>query len=191
MNQNRQSEHPAHLIAAVREGDEAAFAALLDLYAPLLTSLASAFRLGGQMRAEELMQEARYALYRAALSYREGGVTFGLYAKICVRNALIAGSRRSSREEHPCSLDDPSLDSGVIGEDSGDVLDALIHAEALEALWKRAARVQSSYEWRVFSAYVGGSSVEEIAAEIGRDAKSVRNALGRALAKLRDASSEG
>ncbi len=191
MNRNRRSEHPAHLVAAVREGDEAAFAALLDLYAPLLTSLVSTFRLDGQMRAEELMQEARYALYRAALSYREGGVTFGLYAKICVRNALIAGSRRSRREERPCSLDDPALDRGAIGEESGDALDALIHAEALEELWRRAARVLSSYEWRVFSAYAAGSSVEEIAFAIGRDAKSVRNALDRALAKLRDVSSEG
>ena len=190
MNQNRQSEHPAHLIAAVREGDEVAFAALLELYAPLLAALVSAFRSDGRMR-EELMQEARYALYRAALSYREGGVTFGLYAKICVRNALIAGKRRSGREEPPCSLDDPALELGAIGAESGDVLDALIHAEALEALWKRATRVQSPYEWRVFSAYAAGSSVEEIAAMLGRDAKSVRNALSRALAKLRDTASEG
>ena len=137
------------------------------------------------------MQEARYALYRAALSYREGGVTFGLYAKICVRNALVAGSRRSRWEERSCLLDDSALDVDAIGEGSGDVLDALIHAEALEALWRRAARLLSSYEWRVFSAYAAGSSVEEIAASIERDAKSVRNALDRALTKLRDVSLDG
>lgn len=191
MNRNRQSEYPASLISAVREGDEAAFAALLDLYAPLLVSLVSAFSSDVHVETEELMQEARYALYRAALSYREGGVTFGLYAKICVRNALISGSRRRHPRQFPCSLDDSMLAFEASQGDGEDVVEALIHAETLRELQSRAVRVLSSYERRVFSMYARGLSVEEIAAVIDRDAKSVRNALDRALAKLRDVPLEG
>ena len=72
------------LIASVRCGDETAFAELLDRYLPLLQSLASAFD-SSRVGFDELLQEARFALYRAAISYREGGVTFGLYAKISAR----------------------------------------------------------------------------------------------------------
>ena len=81
MNQLPSEDHQAALIASVRRGDETAFAALLDRYAPLLQSLVFAFD-SLSVDGDELMQEARFALYRAAISYREGGVTFGLYAKI-------------------------------------------------------------------------------------------------------------
>ncbi len=185
MNRNTNSEHPASLIAAVRSGDEKAFSLLLEQYAPLLTSLVSAYTVSG-ISPEEMMQEARYALYRATLSYREGGVTFGLFAKICVRNALIALGRRVRRSVSSCLLCD--LLSAEEREDTElgtDALYALIHREALEELYGLAVRVLSPYEKRVFFLYAGGSLIEEIAAGLSRDVKSVRNALDRALAKLR------
>ena len=49
---------------------------------------------------EELRQDAAVALYKAACSYvpeeagKGGNVSFGLYAKICIRNAMITQVRR-------------------------------------------------------------------------------------------------
>ena len=190
MIQNRNSEHPAPLIAAVRSGDEKAFSLLLEQYAPLLSSLVSIYSVGG-VSPEEMMQEARFALYRATLSYREGGVTFGLFAKICVRNALIALGRRVRRAELPRLFSELSSVQEQLGADVGeDALDALIHREALEELYGLAVRVLSPYEARVFRLYAGGSLIEEIAAGLSREVKSVRNALDRALAKLRVAYSD-
>ena len=182
MNQLPSEDHQAALIASVRRGDETAFAALLDRYAPLLQSLVFAFD-SLSVDGDELMQEARFALYRAAISYREGGVTFGLYAKICVRNQLVSRLRREQREKKHFSLDamplEPPSDADV------DALDFLLRDESFRELCSQIARVLSPYEYRVFELYASGLSVAEIAPELGKTVKSVQNALGRCLSKLR------
>ena len=182
MNQLPSDEHSAALLASVREGNEAAFAALLDRYAPLLQSLVSAFG-ASSIGADELMQEARFALYRAAVSYREGGVTFGLYAKICVRNRLVSRLRREQKEERPFSLE--HLLRELPSENGGDALDFLLSDESFRELCEQIACILSPYENRVFRLYAGGLSVSEIASELCETVKSVRNALDRAQSKLR------
>ncbi len=182
MNHLPSEDCPAALIASVRRGDETAFAALLDRYAPLLQSLVSAFDLAS-IGSDELMQEARFALYRAAVSYRAGGVTFGLYAKICIRNQLVSRLRREGREKPLLSLDRFGLE--LVSDTVGDALDLLLSDESFRELCEKIARILSPYENRVFRLYASGLSVAEIAAELGETLKSVRNALDRCLSKLR------
>lgn len=170
------------LIASVRCGDETAFAELLDRYLPLLQSLASAFD-SSRVGFDELLQEARFALYRAAISYREGGVTFGLYAKICVRNQLVSRLRREQKEKDVLSLD--RFASELANEASDNALDFLLSDESFRELCEQISRILSPYENRVFGRYASGLSVAEIAGELGQTEKSVRNALDRCLSKLR------
>nr|MBQ4318890.1 hypothetical protein [Clostridia bacterium] len=64
---------------------------LITMYAPMLTQTVAkyAWRLGSGGDIDDLRQEAVIALYKAARTYREGiGVTFGLYAKVCINNRL-------------------------------------------------------------------------------------------------------
>ena len=79
-------------------GDEGAFELLLGEYRPLVESqVKSAVRKSPELSAEydELMQEAGMALYAAAKKYRKSAeVTFGLYAKICVRNRIVSFVRK-------------------------------------------------------------------------------------------------
>ena len=182
MNHLPRDEYSAALLASVRRGDETAFAALLDRYAPLLQSLVSAFD-EPSIGSDELMQEARFAFYRAAVSYREGGVTFGLFAKICVRNHLVSRLRRSKREKTAFSFEQLCRD--LPSDDADDALDFLLSDESFRELCEQIARILSPYENRVFQLYARGLSVAEIASELGGTVKSVRNALDRSLAKLR------
>ena len=182
MNQLPSEDCLAALTASVQRGDEAAFAQLLDRYAPLLQSLVSVFETPS-IDADELMQEARFALYRAALSYREGGVTFGLYAKICVRNQLVSRLRREMREKRVCSLDRVAHE--LVSDESVDALDFLLSDESFRLMRERIARILSPYENRVFELYASGLSVAEISVRLGSKVKSVRNALDRCLSKLR------
>jgi RNA polymerase sporulation-specific sigma factor len=184
MNQLPSEDRLVALIASVRMGDEAAFAVLLDRYAPLLQSLVSAFD-SLLIGADELMQEARFALYRAAISYREGGVTFGLYAKICVRNQLVSRLRREQKEKRHFSLD--ALPRELPSDSDVDALDFLLRDESFCELCRQIARVLSPYEYRVFELYASGLSVAEIASELEKPRKSVQNALVRCLSKLRRA----
>ena len=176
------------LLSRVKSGDEQAFSVLCDRFGPLLTSLAE-----GMLNAcesgsrDELLQEARLALYHAAVSYKteQDEVTFGLYAKICVKNALISQKRRRHAVS-VCSLDEMrergALKDPVSGDDPAC---RLIGIEEEAKLRERVRAELSDLEYAVFVCYIDGLDTAEIAAVLARPQRSVQNALQRLLAKLR------
>lgn len=81
----------------------AAFQVLQERYAPLLTAEVESFRqdpVFASCDREDLMQEASIVLLLAARRFDEAQtkVTFGLFLKICLRNALISKQRRLRSE---------------------------------------------------------------------------------------------
>ena len=139
----KQDEHAQKEIEAllirVREGEEDAFSLLCDRFSPMLSSLLSQFSGGSAYEAEQA-QEARIALYRAALTYAsaDGAVTFGLYARVCVRNALVSFLRAHHKNADAYSLDE--LGAGF-WRDEKSPLDTLITAEAVADIYRRAKTV--------------------------------------------------
>ena len=85
----------AKLLARVKKGSSDAFAKLSERYKPLLESEVARYISSlGDADLDDLRQGALVALYHAALSYREDhGVTFGLYAKICIVNGIADALR--------------------------------------------------------------------------------------------------
>ncbi|MFA5561500.1 MAG: hypothetical protein WDA00_02530 [Eubacteriales bacterium] len=181
------------LIRAVKKGDQISFERLLCQYEPLLTACVSACLVRCPYAdRQEVLQEGRRALYRAALSYRmeSADPTFGLYAKICINHALISHFvRRRSASPDCVSLDELNekgqLDSYISAGNCDDVLKKLIDSEAADALYERIKQVLSKYEMYVFERYVDAMPLRQIAKEAGKSVKSVSNALGRATMKLR------
>ena len=175
MNQRVDPDDLAALLKSVRERENGAFEKLLDLYRPLLVSTVTSFgEMGGVM-----MQEATIALYHAALAYREDrGTTFGLFAKICVTNALTSAVRREKRSEGP-------LDEGS-GEGTGtDPEGVLIYAETVKDFFRLSTELLSPFELKTVTLRVDGYSNREIAEILRKSEKSVANALGRAVKKIR------
>jgi len=108
----------ADLLTAIRtKEDPDAFDVLSRRYSNLLDSMvrqfAPALGIDEQSKVsevlgigyEELRQDAAMVLYRAACTYipdeggKGGDVSFGLYAKICIRNAMISLLRRYNRQK--------------------------------------------------------------------------------------------
>ena len=176
------------LIADVQSGDRSAFSALLSMYRPLLYARISRFSLSDTDR-DEMYQDASLALYRAALCYRSDiGVTFGAFARVCVDNALISAYRKVEADRGVFSLDALQESGGapLLDEDGGgDPSCSLIEREEASDLYRVALSCLSSYELQVFLSYIRGYAAHEIASAVGRSAKSVANAIGRALSKLR------
>ena len=94
------------LTELLRRGEESAFNALADRYKPMTENAVKRFapsfsEMDGESvwGEDDLRQCAALALYRAAMTYdpqiRGKDVRFGLYAKICVNNALISELRRA------------------------------------------------------------------------------------------------
>ena len=167
-----------HILSEIRAGNDHAFARLLEQYEALLRARVSAFGTPSA-DAEDAYQEACLALHRAALHYYpQNDVTFGLYAKICVDNALKTKYRKDGRaipdfvpfEE--CRFLTRFSDR-MVEEENFEELLSLIHSEL------------SAYERRVFELYMNDVPCAEIAKQLGKGEKSVRNAVTRLLGKLR------
>ena len=85
------------LLADIRAGRDLSFACLIEKYDALLRARVSAF--GGDVHdMEDAYQEACLALHRAATHYyAQAEVTFGLYAKVCIDNALKTKYKKDGR----------------------------------------------------------------------------------------------
>ncbi|MBQ9735515.1 MAG: sigma-70 family RNA polymerase sigma factor [Clostridia bacterium] len=170
------------LLGRVRAGEDEAFCALADAFHPMMESLVCRSSVPS-LDEEEQRQEARLALYHAACTYKpDHGVTFGLYARVCVRNAIVSYLRRHHAQAQ--SLSPKTLDELLIVDDT-DPIGTLIEAEALARLQKKIDGVLSPYERSVFEHYVLGERPAAIAARLGKSEKSVSNAIFRMQSKLR------
>ncbi len=179
---NRCEETVLRLIDGVRVGDRTAFSDLLASYRPLLVSRVSSYAQQNGSLRDELLQDATLALYRAALCYRaEAGVTFGAYARVCITNALNSAYRKHCGTA-PLSLHSMASDLEADGEDPAEIL---ISQEETGDIYAAALACLSPYEMRVFLLYIHGYTPRAIAPEVGRSEKSVSNAIGRMLKKLR------
>ena len=83
------------LLPMIRRGSNAAFLRLSELYAPLLESEVARYAASlPPADLDDLRQSASVSLYRAAVAFSgDRGVTFGLFAKICVVNGIADSLR--------------------------------------------------------------------------------------------------
>ena len=101
-------------ILAVRRGDQNAFAKLLARYTPLMESLVTKFfhSEASAVSRDDLCQEAMLVFYQSILTYdtEQTEVEFGLYAKICMTNALVSQLRAvRNRRVEPLSESETEL----------------------------------------------------------------------------------
>ena len=177
------------LLAAAKLGDQDAFNRLTEVYSPLIRSMSARFVASlsaqndaGLIDIQDLEQEARLALFRAVTTYdgEQKKVSFGLYAKICIRNALVSQLRRAKSRRARAAREREQVS---VGGDMG-LPFALSDADSGE-LEGRIRGVLSPFENRIFEQYVSGRSVRDIAASEGRTEKSVSNAVYRVRVKIK------
>ena len=177
-------------ITLAKHGDKDAFGRLLESYSPLMTSLATQFYsddISADAGIDDLMQEASIALYNAVMSYTEGkNTTFGLYAKICIKNRLVSFLRRMSAKKASVKEEtlEALIDSSVLPTVDSP-LELLISEEEVEQLQKKIRASLTDHEYGVFSLIAKGASVSEAAAILNVSEKSVHNAMARAKNKLK------
>ncbi len=174
-------------LTAVSSGDEKAFSRLAEEYAPLTHSVSGRFfpsfaAVGSELTLQDLEQEARVALYRAAKTFdvTKDSVTFGLYAKVCIQNALTSLYRKAKKP----IVASVSPEGNAVSHWMRQRLPEGSEVEA-EALKERIRGELSPYENRIFEKYISGRPVRKIAEDMGRPEKSVSNALYRVRTKVK------
>ena len=195
----QQDTSRAVLLCAAKAGDQDAYAVLLSRYEPMLQSMVVKYAVSGMSEAdlEDLRQEASVVFCSAVQTYdlsREG-VEFGLYAKICVGHGLASALRvfRRQRQYGLLSLEEEGLieqNPWLLGSEVS-VSEALVDKERMEALQMTIQRALSPYESRVWWMYVSGASASHIAQALGKDEKSISNAIYRIRRKLRQLLGQG
>ena len=176
------------LIFRVRKGDDEAFSELLSMYTPLIES--SLLRsLGDELYAlysEDLRQEATMVFYNSILTYdvEQYEVEFGLYAKICISNALVS-QIRLYKQKTAEPLDENAENSCNMGAGQ-DPAERILEEERVTALYALVRNNLSPYEYKVWSLYVSGKTAKDIGKIVGVDEKSVNNAIYRIRKKLRE-----
>ena len=176
------------IIERIKDGDDVAFAELKECYDPLIVSMASSFaetvnETDTSRAFEDLSQEATLALYRAAVRFEKdergnGKVSFGLYAKVCIRNALISVLRRMNKKK---------TDEHRIADSTEDERENQFPRlpDAINVRDIAEGEILSDYEKKIFLMYVQGMKIRDIAAAVGKSSKSVSNAVYRIKTKLR------
>ena len=164
---------PNQTLEQARKGDPESISDLFAQYRPMLTRAVSLSYSGLQdagYSMEDLLQEASIAFTRAIRGYDPGrGVTFGAYARRCVRNRLASVARSTASKRKKTSTPHQPSPEGtpLIAKEQ------LLHLE----------RSLTEYERRVFRLMTDGYKPAEIAHSVDRDVKSVYNAICRIKSK--------
>ena len=193
------------LLAEVRQENGGAFERLAEQYRSLTEAavhrFAPAFGISGDFSVsqngydpDDLRQCAAMALYRAAVTYDPDGekkgrnVSFGLYAKVCIHNAMITELRKYKREQKKRAVSQKTEDADTKRRKGCAAEDPLYRIASDETMRETLAVFRcalSGYEREVFECYIVGKSVTEIAERLGKDEKSVSNAIYRMKVKIR------
>ena len=172
------------LILLARERDEDAFAELVTRYTPMINKVITPFS-GEAVLASELFSEACVGLHSAVRKYdvSQDKVTFGLFARVCVYNAVIDCMRRSAGSDF--LAEDADAVENLVDDDS--IENRVAARESLEFLLKSAEKILSEYEYSVLMYHIRGYRTADIAKRLSRPAKSVDNAKARIFKRLRGA----
>lgn len=175
------------LIKGIRNGDQNAFKVLVEKYDPLINSLVFKFYdkdLKG-LTPDDLRQEAVLRFYNSILTYdlEQHEVEFGLYAKICISNALISQIRLQKKRTAEQLTE--FQDALFFEHDSEDPSDRILEEERVKALYSLIRKSLSPYEYRIWQLYISGRTAKDICALVDSDERSVSNAIYRIRKKLR------
>ena len=180
---------PAHLalIQSAQNGDQDAFEELLERYTPLIDSMVYNQGIAQGLTVqdcEDHRQEAVLAFYRALMHYdtAQSEVQFGLFAKLCIKNALYSHLRKLKRRQD-LLLEDQA--EAICEDPEGDPANRVMAEESYVELSRTIHDVLSEYENQIWWLYLSGRTAKEIADHLDRDERSVQNAVYRIRKKLR------
>ena len=177
------------LVARCRLGEEEALNLLLERYRRFAHAKARGYFIaGGDL--DDLEQEGMIGLFKAIRDYRpDREASFPAFAELCITRQVITAVKTATRQKHrPLNQyvplgELPSADE-LPHHRVPDPADELVSSEDLADMHASLARTLSGLEVDVLALYVEGRTYQEIGERLGRQAKSIDNALQRVKRKL-------
>lgn len=179
------------------EGDKEATEHILSKYKNLVRARAKDYYLAGADR-DDLVQEGMIGLFKAIRDFDiTKQASFRGFAELCIKRQILTAIKMATRQKHIPLNSYVSLSATVYEEESertlvemlaeresSDPEAMLLRREKAEAMELEIAQRLSSLERSVLSLHLSGMDYREIAVELGREPKSIDNALQRIKRKL-------
>ncbi len=173
------------LVRAVKNNDTASFVELVGIFSRTVSSLALSYRLP-LSEYDDLCQEGRIALYKAAMSFDENKeASFSTYAGVCMTNAMTNFVNKYNSSVSGIVKDDGSSDAPIDMASSDNTENTAFSRQFRELLSTRGFAGLSETERKTVFLKVCGYKTSEISQKTGKSPKSVDNTLFRARRKLR------
>ncbi len=180
-----------------QQGDVEASEHLLNKYKNFVRSKARSYFLVGADH-EDIVQEGMIGLFKAFRDYRPDKLSsFHAFAELCVTRQIITAIKTATRQKHIPLNSYVSLNKPIYEEESDRTLmdvitegrgmdpeELIIGRESYVSIESQIDEMLSPLERRVLAAYLDGKSYQEIAEMLGRQVKSIDNALQRVKHKL-------
>lgn len=191
------------VVITAQGGDEAALDYILRKFRPAVKRKANSYFIAGADK-DDLIQEGMIGLFKAVRDYRPGrDAAFRSFAELCITRHIISAVKSASRLKHSPLNSYVPLDKPITGGDYEHTLmdviavgdgsnpeDIVIGRENMAFVAVKMAEILSRLECRVLSLYLSGKSYGEIASILGKDSKSIDNALQRIKKKFEKFSDE-
>ena len=185
------------LAALAQSGNLDAEEALLKKYKDAVRIKANMYYMAGADE-DDVMQEGMIGLMKAIRQYSpEREASFGTFAGICITRQIISAIRSADRDKHKAlntsvSLSRP-LETGNEEVTLADTLSSgtgespeemLIFKDIVYYILHNGDNIFSEFEMNVLSEFIKGNDYEKIADKLGKNVKSVDNAMHRTRKKI-------
>lgn len=185
------------IVLLAQNGNEEALEHIIIRYRNFVYQKAHKFFLVGSER-DDLIQEGMIGLYEAVKAFSSGKTSFRSFAGLCVRRQMISAIKTATRNKHKPLNSYISLNNEDFAtEGSVSLIDSanapqnpeaiVIDKENLSGIETKISSTLSKMELEVLMLYLNDLSYQQIADSIGKDIKSVDNAIFRVKKKLENA----
>jgi RNA polymerase sigma factor (sigma-70 family) len=175
----------ARLVERIAAGDRSQFEQLMRRYNQRLYRIARA-TLGDQVEAQDAMQEAYLAAYRAIGQFR-GDAAVGTWLSRLVLNECLGRLRRSARRQNVLPIVSSNTEINTVASSDSELPDRLLGRAEMRALLERKLdALPQSFRVVFVLRSVEELSVEETAHCLGIPEATVRSRHFRAKSLLRE-----
>ena len=185
------------MVLKASNGDIIALEHIINKYKNFVKAKAKSYFLVGADK-EDIIQEGMIGLYKAIRDF-DGSKTnsFKCFAEICITRQILTAIKTATRQKHIPLNSYVSLNKPIYDEESDRTLmdiiaasiitdpeELIISKEELKNIESKMNEILSKLELQVLELYLNGKSYQYIADIIGRDVKSIDNALQRVKRKM-------
>ncbi|WP_206459900.1 RNA polymerase sporulation sigma factor SigH [Anaerovorax sp. IOR16] len=185
------------LVHLAQQGDTDAEEYLIRKYKDVVKTKAHLYFMVGADR-EDVVQEGMIGIFKAIRSYKTGRkASFRTFAELCINRQIITAIKRASRLKHAplntsISLSKPlseenennTLQETLFSDSNSDPEARLLLKEVVDYIHGNGANIFSELELKVWYEYLQGSTYTQIAHRMGKNPKTIDNAIQRTKRKI-------